>query len=128
MYTRNADHDLSFQVPSPTYVDEWCEVIDVGNPDELIDMWENKNVSAVLDSWTHENPDDWLQKLVEYALKNEGDVGYGGCGVIGGSCSLGLDCKKMVSENGVGAEYWILKAVEGKFICHACKFAHADRL
>lgn len=105
--TQTAGH-----IPDPTYVDEWCQTIDTDDPENLIELWENKNVSAVMDSYTHGQGDDWLQNLVEHALPNKGDVGNGGCGVIGGSCSLGLDCASMVEDN-LAAEYWILKAVEG---------------
>lgn len=76
-------------------------------------MWENKNVSVVLDHWTNGKGDDWLKNFVQHALPNKGDVGYGGCGVIGGSCDFNLDCESMVEE-AMGAEYWILKAVEGE--------------
>lgn len=99
-------------VPDPTYVNEWCQTIDTDDPDNLIDMWENKNVSIVMDHWTHGKGDDWLKDFVAHALPNKGDVGYGGCGVIGGSCDFGLNCEEMV-EQAMGAEYWILKAVEG---------------
>lgn len=75
-------------------------------------MWENKNVSIVLDHWTNGKGDDWLKNFVQHALPDKGDVGYGGCGVIGGSCDFNLDCASMV-EQAMGAEYWILKAVEG---------------
>lgn len=101
------------QVPDPTYVNEWCQTIDTNDPDNLIDLWENKNVAGVLDKWTNGKGDGWLQALVEHALPNVGDSQTGGCGVIGGQCSPPLDCADMV-EKGMGAHYWILKAVEGK--------------
>lgn len=102
----------SAMVPDPTYVNEWCQTIDTDDPNELVDMWENKNVSIVMDHWTHGKGDDWLKDFVAHALPNKGDVGYGGCGVIGGTCDFNLDCEEMV-EQAMGAEYWILKAVEG---------------
>lgn len=99
-------------VPNPTYHAEWCETINKDDPDKLIDFWENKNITHVLDSYTRGKEDDWWINLIGSALKDKGNVKYTGCGVVGSQdCDLNLDCDEFV-DRGMGAEYWIMSAVE----------------
>lgn len=119
LITPRSDHATTraltpwFQVPNPTYVPEWCQNIDTDDPDALIELWESKNVSGVLHHYTKGKEEEWLKNLAMDVLPDRGSVGHGGCGTIGGSCDFNLDCQSMV-EQGKSAEYWILKAVEGK--------------
>lgn len=93
-------------------VDGWCENLDTSDPDELIRIWEDKGVAIMMDAYTNGQGDGWLKRLADHALPRSGDAGYDGCGVIGGSCDMSLDCDTMAARF-MGMEYWILKAVEG---------------
>ncbi|KAK5173177.1 uncharacterized protein LTR77_003299 [Saxophila tyrrhenica] len=102
--------------PSPTDV-EWCHPpLDQSDPKALVALWEDKNVSGVLDYWTREESenggDNWVFNLVSYVDPSIGSTAIGGCGVTGGTCDLKLDCDQMAA-NGFGAHYWILTAVVG---------------
>jgi len=93
-------------------VDGWCENLDANDPDELIRRWEDKGVAIFMDAYTNGRGDGWLERLVDHALPGSGDAGHDGCGVIGGSCRMGLNCQSMAGKL-MGPEYWILKAIEG---------------
>ena len=93
-------------------VDGWCENLDANDPDDLIRRWEDKGVGIFMDAYTNGKGDGWLERLVDHALRRSGDAGHDGCGVIGGSCHMGLDCEAMAGRL-MGPEYWILKAIEG---------------
>lgn len=91
--------------------DGWCDNLDMDDPDEMIRRWEDKGVAIVMDFYTNGQGDGWLERLVNYALPGKGDPGSDGCGVIGGTCDMGLECPVMAAQL-LGAEYWVLRAVE----------------
>lgn len=106
-------------MPDPTYRAEWCQTLDKDDPDKLVDLWENKNITHVLDSYTKGKEDDWWFNLIQHALKDKGNVLYDGCGVFGShNCNFdALDCDEF-ADRGMGAEYWILTAMAGEFRRH----------
>lgn len=63
------------------YSYRWCPTIDQNNLDQLVDIWENKNVSMVLDSYTRGQENGWLQSMIEKALPLSGNFNIGSCGI-----------------------------------------------